>query len=153
MFFLKELPSREMLESYKERFPVLNVDDVNAALHMLRRASVLLRKIEAYFAKHDLSQTRFLVLVVLDREGAGGGLQAKEIAEKLDISRPIVTNTLKTMHRDGLLNISAHAEDGRAKWVALTDMGRERLNDVLPEYYAIIHHFMNRDDGNDFEDA
>jgi len=145
MFFLKELPSRQMLESYKKRFPQMKIDDVEAALKLLRRASVLLRAIETYFAKHGISQTRFLILVVLDREGRDGGLQAKEIADKLDISRPIVTNTLKSMKKDGLLNVSSHTEDGRAKWITLTDIGRDKLNCVLPEYYSIIHNFMNRE--------
>lgn len=145
MFFLKELPSRQMLEAYNERFPQMNVEEVEAALNLLRRASVLLRLIESYFAEHDLSQTRFLILVVLDRELEHDGLQAKEIADKLDISRPIVTNTLKSMKEEGLLTICAHAEDGRAKWIMLTDLGREKLYAVLPEYYSIIHNFMNRD--------
>lgn len=145
MFFLKDLPSRHMLEGYKKRFPQLNVDDVGDGLRLLRRASLLLRCIEAYFATHKLSQTRFLILVVLDREGVDGGLLAKEIADKLDISRPIVTNTLKSMKEDGLLHVTPHAEDGRSKWITLTGTGRDKLSAVLPEYYAIIHNFMNTD--------
>lgn len=144
MFFLKDLPSRQMLERYKKRFPDMNVDDVGAGLTLLRCASVLLRRIEAYFVSHKLSQTRFLVLVVLDREERNGGLLAKEVAGKLDISRPIVTNTLKSMKGDGLINIIPHAKDGRAKWITLTDIGREKLYAVLPEYYSIIHDFMNQ---------
>ncbi|MGB3223648.1 MAG: MarR family transcriptional regulator [Desulforhopalus sp.] len=142
MFFLKELPSRQMLDAYKERFPQMYVEEVEAALNLLRRASVLLRLIEAYFTEHGLSQTRFLILVVLDRELEHDGLQAKGIADKLDISRPIITNTLKSMKEDGLLTIRAHAEDGRAKCIMLTDLGREKLYAVLPEYYSIIHDFM-----------
>lgn len=143
MFFLKDLPSRQMLESYKERFPEMNVDNVGGALRMLRRASILLRQLEAYFAKHDLSQTRFYILIILDREGKDGGLQAMDIADKLDISRPIVTNTLKSLKGREFINISNHTEDGRAKWITLTDQGRDKLNVVLPGYYLTIHDFMN----------
>ncbi len=142
MFFLKDLPSRQMLENYKKRFPEMSVDHVGAGLKLLRHASILLRRIETYFAGHKLSQTRFLILVVLDREGKGGGLLAKEIAGKLDISRPIVTNTLKSMKEMGLLTICPHADDGRAKWITLTEAGREKLGTVLPDYYSIIHNFM-----------
>ncbi len=148
MFFLKDLPSREMLEVYKEDFPQMDVDDVQTALILLRRASILLRRIEAYFAKHGLSQTRFLILIVLDRElkhGKQGHLLAKEIAEKLDISRPIVTNTLKSMKNNGFIKINTHAQDGRAKLIMLTDIGCEKLYAVLPGYYSILHDFMNRD--------
>lgn len=145
MFFLKDLPSRQMLEYFKMRFPQLNVDDVDAGLKLLRRASILLRLLEAYFDTHKLSQTRFLILVVLERKGERGGLLAKDIANKLDISRPIVTNTLKSMKENSFLKICPHLKDGRAKWITLTDAGREKLYNVLPEYYSIIHNFMSQE--------
>lgn len=132
-----------MLERFKERFPELNVDDVGDGLKLLRQASILLRSLEAYFDTHKLSQTRFLILVVLEREGEKGGLLAKDIANKLDISRSIVTNTLKSMKKDGFLKSHPHLDDGRARWITLTDVGHEKLYSVLPDYYSIIHNFMS----------
>lgn len=68
MFFLKDLPSRQTLQAYQADYPAMNVDRVDAALHMLRTASLLMRELDNYFASHDLSQLRYLILVVLDRE-------------------------------------------------------------------------------------
>ena len=131
-----------MLQGYQARFPAMDAETVEAALKLLRRASVLLRELEAYFARHGLSQTRFLILVLLDRDPGVEGLSATEIAEKLDISKPIVTNTLKAMAGDGLLKATANKEDRRARWITLTAKGRKRLHALLPGYFTVIRDFM-----------
>jgi DNA-binding MarR family transcriptional regulator len=145
MFFLKELPTRQILESYRQRFPAMNVNAVDEALRLLRRASLLLRELEANFASHGLSQTRFLIMIVLDRESERPGLLPSELADKLDISRPVVTDTVHAMKAAGLLTSAAVAGDGRAKLLSLTASGRARLDAVLPGYYAIISAFMDRE--------
>lgn len=142
MFFLKELPTRAMLEAYNERFPAMNVSAVESALRLLRQASLLLRELDAYFVTHDLSQLRFLVLVVLDRESDRDGLMASEIAARLDVSRPVATRTLQTLASAGLLQVDTHVDDGRAKQVRLTSTGRRKLGALLPGYYRVIEVFM-----------
>ncbi|MDP9423394.1 MAG: MarR family transcriptional regulator [Pseudomonadota bacterium] len=144
MFFLKELPSRAILQSYAERFPQMDVDAVEKALSMLRNASLLLRELEAYFASHGLSQSRFLTLIVIDREPKRKGLLPSEIADRLDISRPVVTDTVRALKRGGLLETAKVEHDGRAKLICLTAAGRERLQALLPGYYGIISRFMSK---------
>jgi len=138
MFFLKELPTRETLEVYKERFPGMNVDKVEAALHMLKNASLLMRELDAYFAEHGLSQLRFLIMIVLDRETDRDSLKVSEIADRLDVSRPVMTRTIKALIDDGFLKWSADEKDGRARLISLTGAGREKLHGVLPGYYRLI---------------
>ncbi len=145
MFFLKELPTRQMLQSYGDRFPEMDVGTVDAALRLLRRASLLMRELEAYFAARGTSQTRFLAMMMIDREPDQAGLLPSEIADRLDVSRPVVTDTIKALERAGLLASSRAAEDGRAKRVRLTPEGRAMLADLLPGYYALIAEFMARD--------
>lgn len=142
MFFLKDLPTQDMLQGYQARFATMDTPAVEAALKLLRRASLLLRELEAYFAQHGLSQTRFLILVLLDRDPAVEGLSAKGLSEKLDISKPIVTNTLKALAREGLLQVTDNVEDRRARWITLTPAGRRRLHALLPGYFDVIKTFM-----------
>ncbi|WP_422366125.1 MarR family transcriptional regulator [Pelagibius sp.] len=144
MFFLKDLPTQDMLQGYQARFPVMDAPTVETALKLLRRASLLLRELDAYFAAHRLSQTRFLILVLLDRDPTVDGLSVTEIAGKLDISKPIVTNTLRALAADGLLKIVTNEDDLRARWVTLTARGRKRLHKVLPGYFELIQDFMAR---------
>jgi DNA-binding MarR family transcriptional regulator len=142
LFFLKELPTRQVLEAYQKNFPAMRIDTVESALRLLRKASLLLRILDAYFAKHNLSQLRFLILIVLDREIDRDGLMASEIAARLDVSRSVMTRTLKTLLDDELLDCDEHDADGRAKIIRLTLKGRLALHEVLPGYYREIEQFM-----------
>jgi DNA-binding MarR family transcriptional regulator len=141
MFFLKELPTRQMLGTYRERFPDMELGAVEDALQLLRRGSLLMRELEGYFAAHGLSQTRFLVMIVIDREPERDGLLPSEIADRLDVSRPVVTETIRTLEKAGLLSIRG-ARDGRTKQVRLTSEGRAVLTELLPGYFARMAAFM-----------
>jgi len=145
MFFLKELPSQDMLQAYQDRFPEMNAAVVGEALQMLRRASILIRKLDAYFARHGMSQLRFLILIVIDREPARGGLTSTEILQRLDVSKPVLSRTLQALEADDLIATAPHGIDKRSRLVRLTTEGRERLHALLPGYYELIEDFM-RDD-------
>lgn len=142
MFFLKELPSRQILEGYRERFPEMDLGSLEEALALLRRASLLIRELDAYFAQHDLSQLRFLILVVIDREPDRDSLTASEIIDRLDVSKPVMARTLRSLSSAGFIVIERDDEDHRAKRVMLTSSGQEKINTVLPGYYRLISSFM-----------
>ncbi len=144
MFFLKDLPTGQMLRAYHDRFPEMETRAVEDALRLLRRASLLMRELEAYFAAHALSQTRFLVLIVIDREPDRDSLLPSEIADRLDVSRPVVTETIRTLEKAGLLGIRG-GRDARTKQVFLTPRGRDVLAALLPGYFALIGAFMGRE--------
>lgn len=148
MFFLKELPTKETIEKYKERFPQMNTKAVDDALKMLRKASLLLRELEAYFSSHGLSQSRFLAMIILDREHNDKGLSAKTLAGRLDISKPVVTKTLRSLERDKFITIVGNKMDGRAKWINLTKSGRQKLDDLLPGYFSIIDKAMSQSESS-----
>lgn len=149
MFFLKELPTRQVLERYHAAFPAMQVETIDRALRMLRTASLLLRELEAYFATHQLSQARFLVLVVLDREEDRGGLRISEVAERIDVARPVMTRTLQSLAAGGLVRFREDETDARSRRVLLTAKGKRRLHDMLPGYYATIDAFMKAHDAPD----
>ena len=108
----------------------------------MRQASLLVRNIETYFSAHDLSQLRFLILIVIDREPNRSSLYANEIALRLDVSRPVLTRTLKTLIADDLLTSSNDKTDKRAKKITLTEKGAACLSDVLPRYFNEINKLM-----------
>ena len=134
MFFLKELPTRQMVEGYADRIEDLDPSEVQAALETMRAASQLIRELEAYFASHNLSQLRFLAMIVIDREPERNALTAGEIADRLDVSRPVLTRTLRTLDEAGLVAIRKNGLDARSKEIALTSDGEKKLAMVLPAY-------------------
>ncbi len=145
MFFLKDLPTRQMIDGYAARYPGVESEMVGEALAMMRRASLLIRELERYFAEHELSQIRFLILMVIDREIDGDGLSPLEIATRIDVSKPVTTRTLKVLEESGLIGISDNVDDGRSKRVRLTRSGRAKLKQVLPGYFQMIMAFMHED--------
>lgn len=138
MFFLKEPPTQAMLAGYAARHREMEPEAVGSALARLRWASLLVRDLERYFAEHGLSQTQFLILIVIDREPERDSLAPSEIAARLDISRPIVTNAIKRLIAAGRLVEAPRVADGRAKPIALTPAGRAALDALLPGYFALI---------------
>jgi len=142
MFFLKELPTKAMIDKYTSHLSTHEKNSIAEALSIMRKASLLVRNIETYFSANDLSQLRFLILIVIDREANRTSLYAHEIASRLDVSRPVLTRTLKKLIEDGLL-ISINDEvDKRAKKIALTEKGMSCLSDVLPGYFNEINKLM-----------
>ncbi len=146
MFFLKELPGREILENYHRKFPEMNVDAVEGALKLMHRASMLIRGIDAFFAGHDFSQLRFFICIVIDRDPEVEGLTPGEITERIGVSKPVVTRALKSLEKAGYVSLQEHETDKRAKLVVLTDRARLKLEAVLPGYYALMDDFMSKEE-------
>lgn len=142
MFFLKELPTRQMIQAYADQYPMDNAGSVESALLMMRQASLLVRQIEAYFSTHNTSQLRFLILIVIDREPEKNSLLVSEISERIDVSRPVMTRTLQSMVDERLIIMKTDDSDARAKQVSLTKKGCRFLESVLPGYFDVICNFM-----------
>lgn len=131
-----------MIEGYVDRFSPGSEESIEKALVMMRSASVLVRRIDQYFAANGLSQLRFLVMIVIDREIDRNWLTQVEIAEKLDVSKPVMTRTVQTLLKAGLLKVEADERDRRSKRLSLTSDGQAVLVDLLPGYFATITGFM-----------
>ncbi|PHR28540.1 MAG: MarR family transcriptional regulator [Desulfotalea sp.] len=142
MFFLKELPTKAMLDKYTSALTNHEKNSIAEAFSIMRQASLLVRSINTHFSANNLSQLRFLILIVIDREPDRTSLYAHEIASRLDVSRPVLTRTLKRLIEEGLL-ISTHDEtDKRAKNISLTKKGMTCLSKVLPGYFNEINKLM-----------
>ena len=136
MFFLKTLPSLEMVQGYTNDGAA--AETVLDALGMLRRASLLLRRIEQYFANHGLSQQKFLIMVVIDREPERTSLRLSEIAERLDVSKPVLHRTIKAMIAAGLLASRPDPNDGRSDLIQLTTQAKDLMAQIMPGYFEIL---------------
>lgn len=137
MFFLKELPTRQMIEGYARRFDG-NGDRIEKALAALRQASLLIRRLDDYFARHGLSQLRFLMLIAIDREPERDWLTVGELRDRLDVSGPVVARTLRVLEEDGLVRVERDEADARQKRISLTRRGRSKLENILEGYFRIL---------------
>ncbi|MGJ8545709.1 MAG: MarR family winged helix-turn-helix transcriptional regulator [Sulfitobacter sp.] len=142
MFFLKELPSREMIAGYAQEIPEDGQEDMQRALVMMRDASLLVRMIERHLAKARLSQLQFLVLMVIDREPERRWLYQTEVVQRLDVSKPVLTRAVQTLVQAGFLLAAQDAQDRRAKRLSLSAAGKALLIAQLPGYFSLIRDFM-----------
>lgn len=131
-----------MIDGYVSSTGVGNTDVVAQALSMMRAASQLGRLLDAYFNAHNLSQLKFLILVVIDREPETDSLRQSEINQRLDVSKPVLHRTVSSLLDAGLLVRSEDSADSRAHRLALTDSGKTVLKTVLPGYFEAISDFM-----------
>lgn len=138
MFFLKELPTKRMVEGFAETHAHLDPDRTLATLTLLRDASLLIRRIENYLAQHDLSQTQFLILMILQRDKTRDHHLASEIAQKMDVSKPVLSTAMKSLLRKGLITDGGKVADARAKPVQISNKGKQTLNSLLPGYFEIL---------------
>lgn len=142
MFFLNELPSRDMIAGYVSQAKSGDVSQIETALTRMREASLLVRLIDKYFSDTGLSQLKFLILVVIDREPNASSLRASEINQKLDVSKPVLHRTIQSLLAAGLLKQIDDPEDRRAYRLTLTREGSSKLLAVLPGYFHTISQFM-----------
>lgn len=134
MFLLQDIPKYEVIRECASRYPDVDPSSLAAGLVLLRVASDLLSGMETYFAEHGLSQGRFTVLMLLNREPESA-MSPSDLAERSGVSRATMTGLLDGLERDGLIVRRASSEDRRMQQVSLSERGRERLEDMLPEYF------------------
>lgn len=83
--------------------------------------------------QHDLSLPEYEILVRLS-EAPSRRLRMAELAEAISHSRSRVTHTVARLEKDGLVQRSACASDGRGVEAVLTEEGFARLEAAAPTH-------------------
>lgn len=89
------------------------------------------------FEKFDLSESRFTILMYLNR-AKNHRLLVSEIARKLGVKKATVSKLLKGMEQQGLVTKRMSETDKRATYVQLTSQGNEKLKTFLPYNYKAV---------------
>lgn len=141
MFYLKDLPTDTSLDEFSRRYPYMNPSAIKTFAELLRIGSDLLTAFETILAKNDLSQGRFLTLIVMNRNPYEE-VNPSFLAEKIGVRRPTMTGLLDKLERDGLIERRIYRRDRRKMSVCLTENGRRVLDEILPYYYRNIAKIM-----------
>ena len=123
MFFLKDLPTRDMIERYAATHAAGRAGDIQRTLNLMGAVSRLIRTLDAFFAAHDFSQLKFMILMVIDRELETDSLTFTQIASKMDA---------------GFLSQRADKQDGRVHHLSISPDGRSKLETLWPEYFTLL---------------
>src|ERR1700740_897996 len=107
-----------------------------AVTSIMRAQQILLAGLDALLRPYGLTFARYeaLVLLAFSRRGA---LPLRVIGERLMVHPTSVTNTVDRLERDGLVRRRPNPADGRGVLAAITDRGREVVEQATRELMAI----------------
>ena len=104
----------------------VDLQAVETSLLYIRAAGATLTLFDRVFRRHGVSIGKFnmlLTIAAFSLPNAGHAFpKPAQIAHRLGVRRPTVTGLLDNLEKDGLVERSPHATDGRA---------------LLPEYWAL----------------
>lgn len=141
MLQLRNLPNKETLQKFAQRYPQADVSGVAAFLHLLRLATDLSNALDLCLSRHGLLQGRWWVLILLMRE-ANLTLTPSALAEKAGVTRATMTGLIDGLERDGLVERLTDTRDRRSVSVRLTPSGQAKLDQVMPDYYSRLRRCM-----------
>jgi DNA-binding MarR family transcriptional regulator len=141
MFFLRDLPKYDAIRTRAARYPEVDPAAIESFLTLLRVGSDVLAAFEKYLAKHHISQGRFTVLMVLNRNPEVG-LNPSDLAAKCGVTRATMTGLLDSLERKRLIRRESDQADRRTVLVRLNDKGIDLLEGMLHDYYRRISMLM-----------
>lgn len=141
MLQLRNLPNKETLQKFAQRYPQADVSGVAAFLHLLRLATDLSNALDLCLSRHGLLQGRWWVLILLMREDSLTSTPSA-LAEKAGVTRATMTGLIDGLERDGLVERLMDTRDRRSVSVRLTPAGQAKLDQVMPDYYSRLRRCM-----------
>lgn len=106
-----------------------------AVTSIMRAQQILLAELDAILKPYDLTFARYeaLVLLTFSRDGA---LPLRKMGERLMVHPTSVTNTVDRLERHGLVRRLPNPADGRGTLAAITDRGREVVEQATGDLMA-----------------
>jgi len=138
---LKELPQYECLVEASKEFPDLDPSACAAFLHLMRASDDVWRVMNAHFASHNITQGRFLVMMLLmekKSEGCPCPTTPAELADMASVSRATITGLLDTLERDGFVIRKPDPADRRQMSIRLTASGQAFMEAMLPGHFRLM---------------
>jgi DNA-binding MarR family transcriptional regulator len=116
----------------------------NAVRELIRCFGLIERIMQPYFARFGISGAQWGVLRNLHRAEQENltGLRLTDLGERLLIRPPSVTGVVDRLEKAGLVSRDGLPTDLRAKRVALTEKGRQIVEQVLEEHQSHIDNLL-----------
>ncbi len=134
---LKDLPRYECLLEAAKQFPELDPSACEVFLLLLRSGDQTFRVCDAHLQRHNVSQGRFTVLMLLLDKSSGCPKPhtPAELADMAGVTRATMTGLVDTLERDGMVTRRPDSVDRRMMLVTLTDKGVDFIKGVLPDHF------------------
>lgn len=112
---------------------------------MLRAYGLIRRVMDPFFAQYGISGSQWGLLRTLHRAEQEGlpGLRLTDLGERLLIRPPSVTTAVDRTEEMGLVARTASSTDMRAKYVSLTQAGRDLLVRIQADHKAQVQEVLS----------
>lgn len=125
-------------------YPTFDAGSLQVYLLLRRVISRADKSADAHFARHGITQARFLVLINLYK-AEGHGLTPAALADTLGVTRATITGLIDTLERDAMVAREPDPDDKRSVLVRLSLTGRRFLEGMMPDHFAriagVLRHF------------
>lgn len=113
------------------------------ALLSLVRTSTLMQKLSnRFFAKFDLTDVQFNILMILKEHG-DEGLSQQELSEHLVVGKSNVVGLVDRLERAGYVCRTSHPSDRRFNQIVLAPRGAKLEQRVEQSYFKEVDRMMN----------
>ena len=141
MFYLLDQPTRNEFQSLARRYENMDPSSVKAAVTLLKTGSDILTGFEKMLKRYGLSQGRFLILIVMNRQ-PDKPTSPSILAKQIGVTRATMTGLIDGLVKDGLISRGRHGHDRRKQELKLTGKGMGLLEDLLPDYWSRLRKLM-----------
>ena len=123
----------QILKAISEIYPEYETEVIRTGLMILDFAKTVVSAAEVHFARYDLSQARFAILMLLYTNTEQSWTPAK-LADAVGITRATITGLLDVLEKDDLIKRKSNPNDRRSSQVVMTENGQTRLRNILPDH-------------------
>ncbi len=141
MFEIIDLPDSTTIAKLAQRYPMLEIPALEIWLILMRVSGDCQNDLDQFLARHNLSQRKFFVLILLMRNPIG--LNVSQLAAGTGVSCATMTGVVDGLLNAKLVTREADEQDRRAFVVAITSTGQELLDRVLPRHYHRVSRIMS----------
>ncbi|MGX7419101.1 MarR family winged helix-turn-helix transcriptional regulator [Carnobacterium gallinarum] len=138
---LRDLPTKDLLESYKEKFPLIDSTSILLFLDFQKVSREMTHSFNQLFEEHDLTEAKFTLLMLLYRQ-PNYCLLPSELAEKAGVKRSTITGIVTGLIKKNWVTKIANSIDKRSFFICLTSEGQQKLENFLPINYSLNSRMM-----------
>lgn len=150
MFLLRDIPTSDTILSHARRYPGVDPGALESCLALLVVARDVIGAFDVHLARHNLSQGRFNVLILLNRNPQEPICPA-DLAERSGVTRATMTGLLDGLEKEGLIERTQDKIDRRRLGILLTTKGQDFIDGLLPDYFERISVLMSKLDDQERE--
>lgn len=137
MLLPRDIPNPEQIAALERRYGCVDGAACEACILLLHTANDVVSAFSTHLAAHDMSQGRFIVLMMLNRDPEKHFMPS-QLAELCCVTKATMTGLVDGLERDGLVTRHPSQDDRRATFVSLSPAGLALLDRILPPHFERV---------------